>query len=139
MTSNATNIRMVERDKGVFPMPDETENLILHVLADEQQEQFQSYLQRGRYLQVMDDDDLRAQFVSEMRSWASNPPPWDPLIRLDDIKAEAGLRNLELPWDLVADHLHTIRTYFDEFMSQNLPTTGHLDQKIAEHYKRSEN
>jgi hypothetical protein len=119
-------------------MTDEAENVVRHLLADEQQEQIQSYLQRGRVLESLTDGELREQFIGEMRSWASQEPPWEPLTRLDDIKAECALRDIELPWEAVEDSFNVIKNAFDAFVSRNMPQedTDYLEKKITQYHKQ---
>jgi hypothetical protein len=73
-------------------------------LASELARETQSYLERGRRLQGLTEDQLASKWVANFRSWrASRSDTDDPgnSAEMEDTAAELRLRKLERPYDQV--------------------------------------
>ncbi len=88
-------------------MTADAKGLVAFMLADDQQQNVVSYLERGRKLENVTDQYLEEHFIEEVRQWAKTPPPWQPFDALNDIISECFLRGFNLP-------VEPVRAYFDQ-------------------------
>jgi hypothetical protein len=78
------------------------DEVIKAMFANTKMEARQSYLTRGRSLQLFDSEKLRVDWLSQMNAWANGWPGFQRQL-MDDIESELEFRNLEAPYEQAAE------------------------------------
>jgi hypothetical protein len=76
-------------------------------LANQQLEQLENYLKRGRPLAGVALRELRSRWIASMRSWAESFRKFDHSEH-EDIEAEMSLRKVEPPFDRIKEAMKKI-------------------------------
>jgi len=114
----------------------DAESVVEFMMADEQHQNMLSYLERGRKFETATGQYLDEQFIAEMRLWAETPPPWEPVVNLDDIVSEAALRKHNLPFAPVKGYLEHINEVMKAF-PRNEEACDAVAQKQVERHVRA--
>ena len=89
------------------------------------------YLERGRRLQGLTDEQLATRWIADFRAWlGSRSAPDDPgnSTEMDDAAAELRLRNVEPPYDQVRDE---VKAMVQE-VRQAAPDNPAVSEKVRE-------
>jgi hypothetical protein len=81
---------------------EDIDEVIKAMFANTKMEARQSYLTRGRPLQFLDSEKLRADWLLQMDAWANERPGFGRQ-SMNDIESELEFRNLEPPYEQAAE------------------------------------
>lgn len=106
-------------------MTDDAEALLTaQMVAQDELDQLQGYLQRGRAHQGLDGEALQAAYIEAVRGWADNLLNPEPMQEATDLMSEYRLRDLDPPDELILADIERITSG----LQANIEATSSMDE-----------
>jgi hypothetical protein len=109
-------------------MSEQKPHIVDAFLANQQLEQLQDYLQRGRALSETPVETLNARWLELMKAWIQDFSPKTDHREREDIGAELQLRGLEPPFDKAGEIMEQLRQKSREAADKRLRDPERLAQ-----------